>query len=356
MTPSVTWKPISRVSKPRAPPPAWPRNRSTRNRRNSWQAPRRRFLYCRRRRNWPRTRSAAQIRAEADYYESLVALDLAEGTILREEQHRARREVLGTGVHPEFIRLGPLDIHTYGVFVAIGFIVGLAVATRRARRDGIDPERIADLGMWLIISGMLGGKLFHIIFFWNDFIYGWHAEGVRSLRQGFVFYGGFISGVSHGGGLHQPEAAAVGQDGRYLRAIGRAGTRAFGRMGCFFNGCCYGRPCSLPWAVTFPPPHVMAGIPVHPTEIYEALGNLMIFAGTHRVLPAQTLRRPGVVVVCVGVLAFCGLLWSFSAASFTTRTISVTSEHRAIDCHADDRGGGSGPGGVSSSRESWCTA
>jgi phosphatidylglycerol:prolipoprotein diacylglycerol transferase len=54
---------------------------------------------------------------------------------------------------------------------------------------------------------------------------------------------------------------------------------AFGRLGCFFNGCCYGRPCSLPWAVTFPPPHVMAGIPVHPTEIYEALGNLIIFAG-----------------------------------------------------------------------------
>ncbi|MGO9245843.1 MAG: prolipoprotein diacylglyceryl transferase family protein, partial [Verrucomicrobiia bacterium] len=65
-------------------------------------------------------------------------------------------------MHPEFIRLGPLDIHTYGVFVAIGFILGLAVATRRARHEGIDPERITDLGAWLINAGMLGGKLFHI--------------------------------------------------------------------------------------------------------------------------------------------------------------------------------------------------
>ena len=55
-------------------------------------------------------------------------------------------------MHPEFIRLGPLDIHTYGVFVAIGFILGLAVAARRARHEGVDPERITDLGAWLIIG------------------------------------------------------------------------------------------------------------------------------------------------------------------------------------------------------------
>ena len=180
-------------------------------------------------------------------------------------------------MHPDFLHIGPLDIHTYGVFVAIGFIVGLAVATRRARQEGIDPERIADLGVWLIVSGMLGGKLFHIIFFWNDFIYGWHAEGLRSLRQGFVFYGGFIvaslTAVAYTSLKRLPVGKMVD-----IFAPSVALGHAFGRLGCFFNGCCYGRPCSLPWAVTFPPPHVMAGIPVHPTEVYEALGNLVIFA------------------------------------------------------------------------------
>ncbi|HTS16013.1 MAG TPA: prolipoprotein diacylglyceryl transferase [Verrucomicrobiae bacterium] len=181
-------------------------------------------------------------------------------------------------MHPEFIRLGPLDIHTYGVCVAIGFIVGLAVAARRARHEGINPDQITDLGMWLIISGMLGGKLFHIVFFWNDFLYGWHQEGIRSLREGFVFYGGFIvasiTAVVYTIVKKLPFFRVADVFAPSI-ALGHA----FGRMGCFFNGCCYGKPCSLPWAVRFPPPHVMAGIPVHPTEIYEALGNLAIFGG-----------------------------------------------------------------------------
>jgi phosphatidylglycerol---prolipoprotein diacylglyceryl transferase len=181
-------------------------------------------------------------------------------------------------VHPELIRLGPLDIHTYGLFVAIGFVVGLAVAARRARHEGIDPEKITDFGMWLVISGMLGGKLFHIIFFWNDFIADWRAQGVRSLREGFVFYGGFIvaslTAVLYTRIKRLPLAKLAD-----ILAPSVALGHAFGRLGCFFNGCCFGKPCSLPWAVTFPPPHVMAGIPVHPTEIYEVIGNLFIFAG-----------------------------------------------------------------------------
>ena len=208
-------------------------------------------------------------------------------------------------MHPEFIRLGPLDIHTYGVFVALGFIVGLAVATRRARREGIDSERIADLGMWLIISGMLGGKLFHIIFFWDDFLYGWRQEGVRSLREGFVFYGGFIAAsltaVAYTTVKKLPFFRVADVFAPSI-ALGHA----FGRMGCFFNGCCYGKPCSLPWAVTFPPPHIMAGIPVHPTEIYEALGNLVIFAGLSAVYRYK--RADGQIfwlyVLSYGILRF----------------------------------------------------
>ncbi|HUJ73144.1 MAG TPA: prolipoprotein diacylglyceryl transferase [Verrucomicrobiae bacterium] len=181
-------------------------------------------------------------------------------------------------MHPEFIRLGPLDIHTYGVFLAIGCIVGLAVAARRARREGIDPERIADLGAWLIVAGMLGGKLFHIIFFWDDFIAGWRAEGLRSLREGFVFYGGFIAGSLAAVVYARRKQLPVGKLADILAPSVALG-HAFGRLGCFFNGCCFGRACTLPWAVRFPPPHVMAGIPVHPTELYEVLGNLVIFAG-----------------------------------------------------------------------------
>ena len=208
-------------------------------------------------------------------------------------------------MHPEFIRLGPLDIHTYGVFVAIGFILGLAVASRRARREGIDPERITDLGAWLIISGMLGGKLFHSIFFWDDFLYGWREEGVRSLREGFVFYGGFIA-ASLAAVVYTTMKRMPFFRVADIFAPSIALGHAFGRMGCFFNGCCYGKPCSLPWAVKFPPPHVMAGIPVHPTEVYEALGNLAIFAGLSAVYRRK--RADGQIwwlyVLSYGVLRF----------------------------------------------------
>ncbi len=181
-------------------------------------------------------------------------------------------------MHPDFIRFGPLDIHTYGVLVAIGFMVGLWVAARRAPGEGLKPEQVTDLGVWLIISGMLGGKLFHIVFFWDEFIAAWRADGLRSLREGFVFYGGFIlaslAAVIYARVKHLPLAKLAD-----VLAPSIALGHAFGRLGCFFNGCCYGKACSLPWAVTFPPPHVMHGVPVHPTQLYEALGNLAIFTG-----------------------------------------------------------------------------
>lgn len=180
-------------------------------------------------------------------------------------------------MHPEFIRIGPLDIHTYGVLVAIGFVAGLWVAGRRASSEGFDRERIADLGVWLIISGIAGAKLFHIVFFWDDFMAGWRAAGLRSLREGFVFYGGFIGACAATiayARLKQLPLWKLADIFAPAVALGHF----FGRLGCFFNGCCYGKPCALPWAVRFPEPHVAHGIPVHPTELYEAAGNLVIFA------------------------------------------------------------------------------
>jgi phosphatidylglycerol:prolipoprotein diacylglycerol transferase len=224
-------------------------------------------------------------------------------------------------VHPEFIRLGPLDIHTYGVLLAIGCIVGLAVAARRARREGIDAERIADLGAWLIVSGMLGGKLFHMIFFWDDFMAGWRAEGLRSLREGFVFYGGFIVAsfvaVVYARRKRLPLAKLTD-----VLAPSVALGHAFGRLGCFFNGCCFGRPCSLPWAVTFPPPHLMSGIPVHPTQLYEVFGNLLIFAGLsvyyrHKRFDGQIWW---LYVLSYGVLRF---IVEFSRGDYATHYVGV---------------------------------
>lgn len=181
-------------------------------------------------------------------------------------------------MHPEFIQLGPLTIAWYGVLVAAGFATGLWVAGRRAPREGLTPETVYDLGMWLILAGILGAKVFYVTLFWDDFSAGWRAEGWRALREGFVFYGGFIAAVLAVMVYARAKRLPLMKLADLL-APSLALGHAFGRVGCFFNGCCFGKACDLPWGVTFPPPHLAAGFPVHPTQLYEAAGNLLIFAG-----------------------------------------------------------------------------
>jgi phosphatidylglycerol---prolipoprotein diacylglyceryl transferase len=180
-------------------------------------------------------------------------------------------------MHPVLIRLGSLEIHTYGVFVAAGFLFGILNATYRAKTEGIEPERVNDLGIWLVIAGMVGGKLFHILFFWHDFIAGWRAAGLASLREGFVFFGGFIAASLTTVVYCRVKKLSLLKVADALGPSVALG-HAFGRLGCFFEGCCFGKACTVPWAVQFPAPHMMTGIPVHPTQLYEAAGNLAIFA------------------------------------------------------------------------------
>jgi phosphatidylglycerol---prolipoprotein diacylglyceryl transferase len=180
-------------------------------------------------------------------------------------------------MHPILFHLGRLEIHTYGVLVAAGFLFGILNATYRAKTEGIPPERVNDLGIWLVIAGMVGGKLFYIVFFWNDFITGWRTNGLASLREGFVFFGGFIAASLATAIYARAKRLSLAKVADALAPSVALG-HAFGRLGCFFEGCCFGKACSLPWAVKFPSPHVMTGIPVHPTQLYEVAGNFVIFA------------------------------------------------------------------------------
>ena len=184
------------------------------------------------------------------------------------------RHGIVTGMYPVLIRFGALEIHTYGVLVAAGFMTGIFTAQRRARLSGLVPERISDLGVWLIVAAMLGAKIFHIIFFWNDFIEGWRENGLVSLRAGFVFYGGFLGATVGVVTYARLKKLPIWQLVDILAPSAALG-HAFGRLGCFFEGCCYGKACAQPWAVHLPG-HSGA---IHPTQLYEAAGNLAIFAG-----------------------------------------------------------------------------
>ncbi|MFQ5876849.1 MAG: prolipoprotein diacylglyceryl transferase [Acidobacteriota bacterium] len=205
-------------------------------------------------------------------------------------------------------RLGRFTVGTYGLFYALGFLLALRVAVHYARRDGLPTSRIVDLGILTLIAGFVGAKL--LLYLLDARYYLEHPiEMVRSLRSAGVFYGGF--------GLAAAAALLYIRRRRLplgpvadLSAPALALGQAVGRLGCFAAGCCYGKACALPWAVTFSDPRsydltgVPLGIALHPTQIYHALSNLAVFGIT---VVAMRRRRVHGQVFWIYVLSYAVL-------------------------------------------------
>jgi phosphatidylglycerol:prolipoprotein diacylglycerol transferase len=186
-------------------------------------------------------------------------------------------------MHPKLFQIGGFVQHAYGVLVAVAFLVGLLVAVRLARRVGLDADRVFNLGVYVALAAFLGAK---VLLIFSDWDYYRHNPGdifsLYSLKAGGVFYGGFLAALLFAAWYtwryHLP----------YLKtadafAPGVALGHAIGRLGCFCSGCCWGKPTALPWGVTFTDPYahemfgVPLGVPLHPTQLYEALAEALIF-------------------------------------------------------------------------------
>ncbi len=183
-------------------------------------------------------------------------------------------------MHPELIRIGSFALPSYGFMMAVAFLAALWLLRRRAPSFGIEPETASDIGVWLLLSGLLGSKLLLVIVEWPSYVRSWR-EFASLVRAGGVFYGGLIGAVLATVVLLRRRRISF-----WTFADAAAPTvalgQAFGRVGCFLAGCCWGRECALPWAVTFTSPvahenvGVPLGVPLHPTELYEALGTLVL--------------------------------------------------------------------------------
>jgi phosphatidylglycerol:prolipoprotein diacylglycerol transferase len=185
-------------------------------------------------------------------------------------------------MHPILFRIGSFEIGTYGLMMAIGFLVALWLAKLQARRDGMAPEAIVDLSITLLIAGVLGAKLLMVIV---DLFNGEPMSSVFSLgtlRAGGAIHGGILLGaaafywrIKH---LKLPLAKTLDVITSAV-PIGQA----IGRIGCIMAGCCYGAYCELPWAIAFHD-HEAArfgtplDLPLHPVQFYFCLSNLAIFA------------------------------------------------------------------------------
>ncbi|MBW2569774.1 MAG: prolipoprotein diacylglyceryl transferase [Deltaproteobacteria bacterium] len=180
-------------------------------------------------------------------------------------------------MHPILLKIGKLTLHTYGFFVAMGFLAGILIAQREAKRVGEDPDKIMDLSFYAMVSAILGSRLFYIIT--NPEIYlSDPLEIFKLWNGGLVFYGGFIAALIVGIIYLKIKKMPLWKT-TDIAALSLAAGQFLGRLGCFSAGCCYGKACNLPWAVTFTNPDTLApiGIPLHPTQLYHAISNLSIF-------------------------------------------------------------------------------
>jgi phosphatidylglycerol:prolipoprotein diacylglycerol transferase len=186
-------------------------------------------------------------------------------------------------VHPIAFHLGPLTVHWYGVFLAFGFLAGLWTAARRAPRSGVAPEKISDATLWIMIGSVLGARALYVATYWRESFSSqpwWEVFMIQ--KGGLVYYGGLI-GASLAIIIYTRIQKLPLWKVADIFAPSIALGYVFGRIGCLMNGCCYGRDCSLPWAITFPAnptstSGVPVGVPLHPTQIYDSLLNLALYA------------------------------------------------------------------------------
>jgi len=163
--------------------------------------------------------------------------------------------------------------------IALAFVFGLWTATRRARRENISSEAIADVTLWIMVGTILGARAAYVLTYWNDEFAGQPVSEIFAIwHGGLVFYGGLIGAIITGAIYLRWKKLPLWKIADVLAPSIALGS-VFGRIGCLLNGCCYGRACALPWAISFPADNPLhpPTTPVHPTEIYDALLNLGLY-------------------------------------------------------------------------------
>jgi phosphatidylglycerol:prolipoprotein diacylglycerol transferase len=186
-------------------------------------------------------------------------------------------------VHPILFQHGSFAIHSYGVMMALAFLAGLWTATRRARREKISGESVADVTLWLMVGAILGARIVYVTTYWKqEFADQPFSEVFMIQHGGLVYYGGLIGATVAGMIFIRWKKLPLWTMADIFAPSIALGS-VLGRIGCLLNGCCYGRACDLPWAITFTNPQANQysgtplGVRLHPTEIYDALLNLILY-------------------------------------------------------------------------------
>lgn len=180
-------------------------------------------------------------------------------------------------MHPILLSFGSFTIYTYGFFVAVGFLAATLFISKTTKSDIISQDNLYSLFLYTIIAAIVGARLLYVLTNIGDFIKA-PLDIFKIWQGGLVYYGGFIVAVLYVIWYTKRKKVPLGRlSDTIAPALGLG--HFFGRIGCFFAGCCYGKSCELPWAVTFNNENTLAlhGVPLHPTQLYEAFANLAVF-------------------------------------------------------------------------------
>ena len=193
-------------------------------------------------------------------------------------------------MRPVLFQLGALPLRSYGLLMAVAFLVGIWIARRRAARSGYDPDVVIDLSVIIIIASILGARLAYVFVRWD--YYQHDLAGIfRVWEGGLALYGGMVAGAIAGLWFFRRRRIDMWA-GADLLVPSLAMGVSIGRIGCFLNGCCFGEVCDLPWGVVFSGDSMAGmqfpGLHLHPTQIYESLVALVVFF----ILLAVDRRKP----------------------------------------------------------------
>lgn len=187
---------------------------------------------------------------------------------------------------PRLFQIGSFGVPTYGVLVALGVLVGLWISVRNSEKQGIKADNAWDLGIAVVLAGIVGAKVLYIILEWRSgHTYGENLREIftlDTLQAGGVFSGGLIAAfVVAAWFLRKHQMPALRTCDAF--APGLAMGHAIGRLGCFAAGCCYGKPTDHFWGVTFTNPlaNAVTQTPLNralePTQLIESAAELSIF-------------------------------------------------------------------------------
>lgn len=179
---------------------------------------------------------------------------------------------------PVLFEIKNVVIHTYGFFIALAFLSAIFISKREARLAGENPEIISDFIFWVLVAAIVGSRVFYVIIYWNNYFPNDLTGIFKIWEGGLVFYGGFIGALIVSLIYLKITHLPIWKTGDIITPSIPFG-HFLGRIGCLSAGCCHGRECELPWAITFTNPESLAplNLLLHPTQMYSSLSNLLIF-------------------------------------------------------------------------------